>query len=167
MQYRQKKYRDWYHGAARTESYRGTITDKNDPDFLLMKSDITERNNNRKRHIISTIDRYYVGREEDTIDHVENTLKWRGFERLKICGRGPRRDADGNRLYANVDSHLRHADSTHFDVYVIRNYDAEYNFINWVKKEYCPKIYEQEKIKDEIRMLEYKLLALKQGWTNV
>ena len=164
MEYKQKSKRDWYSGAARTEAYRATITDKNDPEYLRMKADVAERNNCRKRNLISTIERYYIDRPDDMLEMLEKSFNYHGLERTKLCGRGRRRDAAGNRLYPNVDSHLRHADSKAFDVYIHRNWDAEEAFIKFCKKEFAPSLYEQDQIKAEISKLEYKLLALKQGW---
>ena len=95
-------YRTSSDGWSRTDSYRFSVTDKNDPAVIALKKDIAIHNANIRKRV----------RERGEMRSYDS------LKRVSFMARGPRRSAPGKVLHSNADSNLQHKYAKHFDVYV-------------------------------------------------
>ena len=152
-------------GMGRTNTYRGSTTDKQDREVIKLKKNIAMNNKVRRENARRAIQRQadYGFSEEELMGFIDNLFDWHvsRLQRVRFMGRGKRRDANGTHLYPNVDSYLRHADASYFDVYVHEDDESMRVLKEKLKREFCPKYMEIKDLEWEIRKMQYKLESLK------
>ena len=97
-------------GHRRSESYRGTVFSKDDPNVKAIKADVARHNK-----VIRENTRLYG-----------SSPCGQSLQRVSIMARGTRRDAQGKLLHGNADSSLQHKYGHHFDVYIHDDYTNQY-----------------------------------------
>ena len=158
MYYRARTYKDSW-GFGRTDTYRGTTTNpKVDGEVIALKEQVKMNNKVRTKNAERAVQFQADNgsNEDELMEVIDRLFDWHSIslKRVRFMGRGPRRDELGNRPYWNIDSYLRHEDSTHFDVYLHDDDTQMERVRERLRRKYCP---ETMKVKD----LEWELLQAK------
>ena len=121
-------------GAVRGETYRFTVTDKNDPALIALKLQVKEHNKQVRLNKKRLEEGYFANSYSFISDlltrlsaqnEMYNRIMKRRCRRVRLMPRGPRREAarkDGKWASA-YDCSLPHRHATHFDVYVHEVYE--------------------------------------------
>ena len=148
-------------GFGRTESYRGSTTDKQDREVLKLKENVKMNNKVRIDNAFNAIQRQIdYGAFEDEADiekAIDNMFSWGQLHRVRFMGRGKRRGPDGKAVHINADSCLRHENSSYFDVYVHEDTTQTHRVKERMKKKFCPTLHRIEELRDELWKLEWQL----------
>ena len=97
-------------GNRRTDSYRGTVFSKDDPNVKAIKADVARHNK-----AIRESTRLYG-----------SSPTGQSLQRVSIMARGTRRDSKGKTLHPNADSNLQHKYGNTFDIYIHDDYTNQY-----------------------------------------
>ena len=148
---------EWLPG--RTETYRGTVTSKQDADVLRLKKDVAENNAFRRKWNESLILRQidYGSNQEEIAEQINALMGYNSLNRVRFMARGPRRTADGSVIHINADSCLNHKYATHFDVYLNEDDDAVRVWKQRMIKKYAPLIAEREDLEWRLRQIKWDL----------
>ena len=152
-------------GMGRTDTYRGSTTDKQDREVLKLKKNIKMNNKVRRENAFRAIERQadYGCSEEELMKCIDNLFSWHvsRLQRVRFMGRGKRRNPDGSIVHHNCDSYLNHDYASYFDVYVHEDDESMRILKEKLKREFCPKYMEIKDLEWEIRKMQYKLESLK------
>jgi hypothetical protein len=143
-------------GFGRSETYRGTCTNKVDGELVTLKKQVKMNNKTRVRMAEAQIQRLedYGHSEEDLMESIDKLFDYRPLQRVRLMGRGPRRTEEGYRPYPNIDSYLRHEDSVYFDVYLLDDDTQIERVRDRLRRKFCPTTM-------KVRDLEWELMQAK------
>ena len=157
MFYREPYIKDSW-GFGRTDCYRGTTSNKVDGELLSLKKQVKMNNKVRIKNAERAVQFQFENgsNEDELMEVIDNLFSWyaMGLKRIRLMGRGPRRDENGARPYPNIDSYLRHEDSVYFDVYMHDDDQGMERVRERLRRKYCPNLM---KVKD----LEWELMQAK------
>ena len=148
---------EWLPG--RSESYRGTVTSKQDADVLRLKKDVAENNKFRRKWNEQLINRRIDDglNQEEIAEQINDLMEWSSLNRVRFMARGPRRDSVGGVIHRGADSCLNHKYATHFDVYLHEDAGAVMAWRQRMIKKYAPLIAEREDLEWRLRQIKWDL----------
>ena len=156
MFYKAKTLRTQHWHPGRSDTYLGTVIQRNDPELLQIKQESKLNNAWRREHTENMISRNIMQgnhTQEEIAEMIDGMLSWKSFDRIRLMGRGPRKDLD----YTWKDSYVRLADAKSFDVYRLHDYTAEERFKDRMKRKYAPVYMELQDAEWQVRRLQWKL----------